>query len=63
MLELDEQGDAALIQQPVSSIEPQPQPRKHSEANPLWYEKDLIGVRIFHFRSWRESFYIDVLAR
>src|SRR4029453_6718717 len=30
MLELDEKGNAALIQHPVSSIEPQSQPRKHS---------------------------------
>ena len=30
MLELDEKGNAALIQHPVSSIEPQSQPRKRS---------------------------------
>jgi hypothetical protein len=30
MLELDEKGNAALIQHPVSSIEHQLQPRKHS---------------------------------
>lgn len=32
MLELDEKGNAALIQHPVSGIEHQPQPRKHSSS-------------------------------
>lgn len=32
MLELDEKGNAALIQHPVSSIDHQPQPRKHSSS-------------------------------
>ena len=32
MPELDEKGNAALIQHPVSSIEYQPQPRKHSSS-------------------------------
>jgi hypothetical protein len=63
MLGLDGKGDAALIQHPVSRIEHLPQPQSIRAANRLWYKKDFIGVGIFHFRSWRESFHIDVLAR
>jgi hypothetical protein len=40
MPELDEEGNAALIQHPVSSIEHQPQSRKHSSS-----EKNRYGTR------------------
>ena len=31
--------------------------------NWLRHQKDFVGIGIFHFRSWRKSFHIDVLAR
>ena len=59
---LDEKSQAALIRHPVCRIKSQ-QRVNIGAAPPLRYKKGLVGIRILHFSSRRESFYIDVFAR
>src|SRR5437667_9794413 len=59
MLVLDK-NSAALIQYPAPSISRNP--KSNPAANQLRHQKDFVGVRVFHFRSWGKSFHVDVLA-
>ena len=61
-------GRCCLARHQVSSIHHQPQLRLHTRehlppANSLRNQKNLIRVRILHFRSRREAFDIDIFAR
>jgi len=48
---------------PLSSFRQRWSARQLNLPRQLRNEKDLAGVRIFHFRAWRKTFNVDILAR
>jgi hypothetical protein len=53
----------ALIRHPVYTIQHRRNRLNHRGCRLLRHKKNLVGVRILHLGSWRESFDIDIFAR